>query len=297
MVRARRWHAGRLAGAGVGIYFKSIGRGMPLLLLHGGPGADHSDFLPAFAGLARRFRLILIDERGSGRSDRAEEPSAYTLDNMVEDIECVRRHLKLPKFVLLGHSFGGLLAQAYAIRHPRRLAGLVLAGTASSARDIDRDFRRIRRALDPALRARLAQHEQKGIFKADGAYVAGYARAAATALAPYMYVQPSRQSRRRSAPLGMEVLREMWVRRSDFKIDGNLKGFDFASKLSTVNVPSLVVIGDHDLVSLASAARTRASLAQATLVVMAGSGHMMFVDQRARFMALMEDFMATCASR
>src|SRR5271167_1482617 len=102
-----RVREGFLADAGPRIYYKTLGSGMPLLLLHGGPGADHSDFLPALRPLARRCQLVLIDERGSGRSERLQDPKGYTLNHMVKDIERVRRHLKLPRLVVLGHSFGG----------------------------------------------------------------------------------------------------------------------------------------------------------------------------------------------
>jgi proline iminopeptidase len=96
-------------------------------------------------------------------------------------------------------------------------------------------------------------------------------------------------------PLGMEVLREMWVRRSDFRIDGNLKGFDFTKALTRVKVPSLVVIGDRDLVSTKTAEVSRNSLPRATLVVMAECAHMMFIDQTDRFNRLMEEFISWCA--
>jgi proline iminopeptidase len=285
-----------IQGAGAKIYCKTMGRGVPLLLLHGGPGADHSDFLPALQPLARRCRLILIDQRGSGRSERLKDPTGYTLDLMVKDIERVRQHLNLPRLVLLGHSFGGILAQAYAIRHPQRLLGLVLAGTGSSARCVDADFRNLRRRLPARLRARLSRYEQAGIFAADGAYKKGYAAASAEAIAPHMYAKPPARLKR-PPPLGMDVLREMWVRRSDFRIDGNLKGFDFTHSLARVRVPSLVVIGDRDLVSTATAEVSRASLPRATLVVMAECAHMMFVDQTARFNRLLEEFLSLCTPR
>jgi proline iminopeptidase len=285
-----------IQGAGAKIYCKTMGRGVPLLLLHGGPGADHSDFLPALQPLARRCRLILIDQRGSGRSERLKDPTGYTLDLMVKDIERVRQHLNLPRLVLLGHSFGGILAQAYAIRHPQRLLGLVLAGTGSSARCVDADFRNLRRRLPARLRARLSRYEQAGIFTADGAYKKGYAAASAQAIAPHMYAKPPARLER-PPPLGMDVLREMWVRRSDFRIDGNLKGFDFTHSLARIRVPSLVVIGDRDLVSTATAEVSRASLPRATLVVMAECAHMMFVDQTARFNRLLEEFLSLCTPR
>jgi proline iminopeptidase len=288
---------GFVDGNGVSIYYRTLGSGVPLLLLHGGPGADHSDFLPALQPLSRCCQLVLIDERGSGRSERLKDPKGYTLSGMVKDIECVRQHLKLAQLVVLGHSFGGILAQAYAARHPNRILGLVLAGTGSSARCIDRDFRNLRKRLPVRLRARLARQEKAGIFRADGTYEKDYAAASAQALAPYMYAKPAPAQFKHTPPLGMEVLREMWVRRSDFHIDGNLKGFDFRHSLARVKAPSLVVIGDRDLVSTATADISRACLPRATLVVMAECAHMMFIDQTARFNRLLEEFLNCCTTR
>jgi proline iminopeptidase len=288
---------GFVDGSGARIYYKTLGSGVPLLLLHGGPGADHSDFLPALLPMARHCQLVLIDERGSGRSERLKDPKGYTLNHMVKDIERVRKHLRVRQFVVLGHSFGGILAQAYATRHPSRILGLVLAGTGSSAQCIDRDFRNLRKRLPARLRARLARQEKAGIFQADGAYKKEYAAASAEALAPYMYAKPPPARFKHTPPLGMEVLREMWVRRSDFHIDGNLKGFDFSRSLARVKAPSLVVIGDRDLVSTATADISRACLPRATLVVMAECAHMMFIDQTARFNRLLEEFLNICTAR
>jgi len=161
---------------------------------------------------------------------------------------------------------------------------------------VDRDFRRIRTRLPGTLRARLARHEKAGIFQADGAYTKGYSAASARALAPYMYAKTPPSRFKHPPPPGMEVLREMWVRRSDFRIDGNLKGFDFTRSLARVKAPTLVVIGDRDIVSTETADVTRGSLPRATLVVMAESAHMMFIDQTVRFNRLLEEFLSLCTT-
>src|SRR5215831_3426976 len=98
------------------IYYKTMGRGTPLFLVHGGPAASHDYFLPHLLPLMRNHRLIFIDERGSGRSSKFQDPAQYTVANMVEDIEVVRETLGLGKISLFGHSFGGVLAEAYAFK-------------------------------------------------------------------------------------------------------------------------------------------------------------------------------------
>src|SRR5258707_8684218 len=91
------------------IYFKTFGHGPPLLILHGGPGASHDYFLPHLLPFARTSRLVFIDERGSGKSAKLENPSEYTVEKMVEDTEAARKALNLGKINLLGHSCGGVL--------------------------------------------------------------------------------------------------------------------------------------------------------------------------------------------
>ncbi len=283
---------GYIQGDGADIYFKSVGSGRPLVVLHGGPGSDHTDFLPSLLPLARQHRLIFIDERGSGRSERLQDTKKYTLDYMVNDLHFVRKELGLKRFALLGHSFGGLLAQAYAIRYPRFLSRLILAGTAHSAKIFNADFRKIRNALPPRVRAKMKAYESRGIFASNGRYVRGYETLCSGILAPYMYSRPApAQPDPQSYVSGWEVLREMWVRRSDFRVDGNLKGLDFTSELNTLKVPTLVVLGDHDIVSVKSAEMLTAALPNATLSVIPNCGHMMYIDQTQRFNALVSNFL------
>jgi proline iminopeptidase len=102
---------------GVLIYFITLGNGSPLVVVHGGPGASHDYFLPYLLPLARHHRLIFIDERGSGRSQHLQDLTQYTVEAMVEDLEDVRVALNLGKIDLLGHSYGGVLVQAYALKY------------------------------------------------------------------------------------------------------------------------------------------------------------------------------------
>src|SRR5436305_12925952 len=109
---------------GVLIYYVTLGKGDPLVIVHGGPGASHDYFRPWLLPLARHNRVVFIDERGSGKSEKVEDVKQYTVENMVEDVEAVRRALELGPINLLGHSYGGVLAQAYALKYQAHLRHL-----------------------------------------------------------------------------------------------------------------------------------------------------------------------------
>ncbi len=149
---------------GVMLYYLALGRGEPLLIVHGGPGASHDYFLPYLLPLARHNRLMFIDERGSGRSQKLEDPSGYTVENMVEDVEAVRIALHLGKITLLGHSYGGALAQAYALKYQKNLTHLILASTWSSTKELNQVFMRMKEKMPAELRDRINRMEAEGLF-------------------------------------------------------------------------------------------------------------------------------------
>ena len=115
------------------LWYESEGSGEPLVLIAGGPGFSHDYFHPFFTPLSSSFRVIYFDAFGRGKSDHAKNPHEYSLDRDVEDIEGLRQALGLGKINLLGHSYGGFVAQAFALRYPGSLRRLILAAVLSSA--------------------------------------------------------------------------------------------------------------------------------------------------------------------
>ncbi len=99
-------------------------------IVHGGPGGDHSGFKPAFSPLAEGMQLVYFDHRGQGRSARGN-PTTYTLDENVEDMEALRLHLGLGPVVSVGTSYGGMVAMAHAARYPASVSHLILVVTAA----------------------------------------------------------------------------------------------------------------------------------------------------------------------
>jgi proline-specific peptidase len=112
---------------GISLFVKVIGHGCPLVLMHGGPGADHSSML-AFQPCADHFTLVFYDHRCNGRSEGAEV-SSMTWDNLTADAEALRQALGFDKWAVLGHSFGGMVALEYALRYPQSLSHLLLLDT------------------------------------------------------------------------------------------------------------------------------------------------------------------------
>ncbi len=125
------------------IYFDVEGAGLvpeggrmverqPAFIIHGGPGGDHTGFKPGFSPLAERLQLVYFDHRGQGRSAKGDV-AKYTLDENVEDMEALRRHLGLGPIVSIGTSYGGMVAMAHAARYPASVSHLILIVTAAHA--------------------------------------------------------------------------------------------------------------------------------------------------------------------
>ncbi|MHC4233500.1 MAG: alpha/beta fold hydrolase [Planctomycetota bacterium] len=113
------------------LYVEEEGSGTPLVLINGGPGGTHHDFHPWF-GRARDFaRVIYYDQRGTGLSDYESGPDGYSVEQAVNDLDALRAALGIDKWVLLGFSYGGFLAQYYTTTYPQNVAGLVLVGAST----------------------------------------------------------------------------------------------------------------------------------------------------------------------
>ena len=117
---------------GVSLFVKVTGHGYPLVLMHGGPGVDHTTLLP-FHPLADHFTLVFYDHRCNGRSEGAAV-SSMTWENLTADAEALRQMLGFDKWAVLGHSFGGMVALEYALRYPQSLSHLVLMDTCGDSR-------------------------------------------------------------------------------------------------------------------------------------------------------------------
>jgi proline iminopeptidase len=283
------------------VYYMSVGRGAPLMIVHGGPGASHDYFLPYLLPLMRTNRLVFIDERGSGKSSKAEDPKQYTVANMVDDIEAVRQALNLGKMSLLGHSFGGVLVQAYAFKYPQNLSHLILGSTFSSTVELNQALSKMKNEMAPQDRERLNTLEAAGLFgKGEawehGRYPEEYAKLAwGKGYFPYVYKNnpdPNYDPLASNTSTAWDVYREMWGSDGEFVVDGNLKDVEYVERLSQIKVPTLILVGDHDESDPKMSKEMHAKIAGSQLVILPNSGHMTFVDQPELFLNAVREFIA-----
>jgi len=232
---------------GTRIYFDVDGMGLvpdgPVMrerpvamVIHGGPGGDHSGFKPGLTPLTARMQLVYSDHRGQGRSD-AGDPASYTLDENVEDMEALRRHLGLGPIVSIGTSYGGMVAMAHAARYPDAVSHLSLIVTAAHGGFVARAQAIVRERGTPEQQA-VCETLWAGGFRTEEAMRHYYA-----VMGP-MYA-------RRFDPVAGEAGRARAIYSPDalnaaFGPDGFLRRFDLRGELGRIRAPTLVLAGRHD---------------------------------------------------
>jgi proline iminopeptidase len=155
---------GFLPVGGFRLYYEQFVPDRPratVLALHGGPGGSHT-YLSPIAGLtAYGYRIVFFDQLGCGRSDRPSDTSLFTLEHNVEEVEGIRRGLRLGRVHLLGSSYGGLLALAYALRYQRHLRSLVTVGGLASVPLCSSEMQRLKSLLPDPVRRTLERYERR----------------------------------------------------------------------------------------------------------------------------------------
>ena len=217
---------------------------------------------------------------------------------MVEDVEAVRQGLGLGKIDLLGHSYGGALAQAYALKYQRNLRHLILASTWSSSAAMNQVFVRMKQNMAPELRERIDRLEAQGLYGhrkdyENNRYSNEYMIAAwGEGYFPYVYHnRPDPNYDPTALGNAWDLYREMWGEHGEFIIDGNLKSVEYTDRLPGIKVPTLMVVGEHDECEPALSQAMHEKIAGSKMVVLPNSGHMTFVDQTGMFIKTVDEFL------
>jgi proline iminopeptidase len=266
---------------GAELFYAEVGAGPSCLVMHGGPGVDHTCFRPWLDALGDVLRLVYYDHRGNGRSSRPP-PETVTLAQLAADADALRVHLGLDKVAVLGHSFGGIVALEYALRYPERLSHLILVGTTAAFDywdEIDANLRR--RPLPPEALAAW------GTAPADDAAMAENARA--TAPLYFHRYDPALTQR-----LFADVLFSAEASRRGSEL---IQGYDATARIGAIRAPTLLLVGRDDFIAPPSQAeRLRRGIPGAELVVFERSGHHPYAEEPEAFVAAVRRWLASAPS-
>ncbi|MCI0570404.1 MAG: alpha/beta hydrolase [Myxococcaceae bacterium] len=292
---------GRLVAVnGTQLWLEEEGAGEPVVLLAGGPASSHVIFHPVFSRLARSFRVLYYDYRGRGRSHGREDIRAVSFAQDVEDLEGLRRALGLERLSLYGFSYGGLVAQAYALAHPERVRNLVLANTLWGAEMWQRNHENINRELEnqyPELWERIEQLRAAGVpssspemqqaFSVHGPLIRWYNPEHATRL----LTEPGA----RNQPLYWSFVGE----RIDFVVGGEVARLpDFRPRLKELRMPVLILAGRFDRALYPKLQQEfRRAAHQARFVMLERSGSFGHLEEPETVFPLLEELLTSPLSR
>jgi proline iminopeptidase len=275
---------GRKNVNGTELYYKTIGEGEPIVVLHGGPGFEHTYLLPGMAKLSDKHKLIFYDQRGSGRSLEITDSSSITIDNFVEDLEGIRKSFGLNKMNILGHSWGGLLGMLYAIKYPQNLNSLMLINTAPARSDFwdefDVNMNRNRSYEDSIEIATLKTSDDYKNIKTETLekYFKLFFKA-------YFYNQNLADS------LNFKFTQRTFKDRfMIYRLYDYLRKFNILDQLSVIQCPTLIIHGDADPIPVSYIEELQQNISNSHLFVIKQCGHFPYVEKPDEFSRLIYDF-------
>jgi proline iminopeptidase len=265
-------------GAGVVVEDDRIVEKPVAFLLHGGPGADHTSYKPTFSALANRLQLVYIDHRGQGRSARTEA-STYTLDNNVEDIEALRQYLGLDQIIVIGGSYGGMVAMAYAARYPKAVSHLIAYATVASYEFLAKAQKTLQDRGTPE-QITIAQKLWAGSFQSNLELQSYF-----EIMAP-LYSHQSIEANKTMPDriLSFEAINEAF--------GGFLRTYDIRSELKNITAPSLILAGRHDWICAPEFSEEIARLIpRSDLRIFEESGHALRTDEPQKLLDAITGFL------
>ena len=238
---------------GAKIWTVSFGNGEPIFFIAGGPGNAHS-YLRSFDSLSTTNMLVYFDAFGRGKSDTAKNVTEYSLQRDIEDLEALRKAMGFSKINILGHSYGGLVAQGYAIKYPANVSHLILANSFHSylmwQENCDNSNREIKTNY-PEVWEELIDAREQGVISSDQIHQEIYSKV------PYGFLyaynpENFRRSGRKPYPNSnnSKLYYQMVGKDGDFIVGNDIGNFDFRKELKDLKMPILIYGGRFDRVAV-----------------------------------------------
>jgi proline iminopeptidase len=280
---------------GAKIWTVSFGKGDPLFLIPGGPGNAHY-YMRQFDSLASTNTLVFFDGFGRGKSDTASDMKDYSLERDIDDLEGLRQAMGYKSISILGHSYGGLVAQGYAIKYPDKVKHLILANTFHSFvmwQENDDNCNHEIKTNFPEVWDSLM------IIRAHGAVSGDLIHQRLYGQVPYGFLyayNPDNFMNNSAGPypnnMNTKLYYQMVGKDGDFTVGNDIGKFDFREQLKDLRMPVLIIGGRFDRVAVPRMmVKYKEYCPQARFVMFERSGHNPQIEQPAEEIALIRDFL------
>jgi proline iminopeptidase len=277
------------------VWYKRVGSdkpGIPLLLLHGGPGGTHLT-LQGLTALSDERPVVFYDQLGSGKSDRPTDKSLWTMERFVEELAQVREALRLDRVHILGHSWGTMLLAEYLLtRQPTGVESVIFSSPCHSAPRWAEDQARYKKQLPQELQDIIDRCEAEGTTDSEDYQkaVEEYYRRHVCRLDP---PPPIREQAKKES--NHEIYLHMWGP-AEFSATGTLKSFDCTDRLHEIHVPTLFTCGRYDEATPETVADYCSRVPGAKMVVFENSSHTPYLEEPEAYIAVVREFLRSVES-
>jgi proline-specific peptidase len=273
---------------GGNVWFKRVGggTGLPLLAIHGGPGLPHN-YLASLERLADEREVIFWDQLGCGNSKCPPNTALWTMERSVAEMDAVVKALGLNRFHVFGNSWGGMLAQQYALDVTSGAVSLTISNSIASIPQFSKMVARLKSELDPATQSAIDRHEAAGTT-----YSAEYQAAIRTWNETYLCrVRPwPTELEDAFRNMGTEIFETMFGS-SDFHIVGTIRSWDVFDRLAEITLPTLVLAGRFDECVPEHMWEMHRRIEGSRFELFESSAHMPFIEEPDKFDQVMRDFL------
>lgn len=277
---------------GVQLWYSVVGKGSPIVVVHGGPGMDHTTLAADLVPLTKRHRLIYYDQRGGGRSTLPDDPALLGIEHHVRDLEAVRQHFGLEKMTILAHSFGPAIAALYAIRYPQHVERMIFLGPIPPRKG--KFFQEFGAGLEARIDAKQlarARDLQKTIPAADD--VTAVCREYWSIMTPPRVARSLKASVVKADMCGSppEAIRYGMTKTLPATF-ASLGEWDWIAELAAVRAPTLIIHGEEDAIPMAMVAEWATAMPEARLIRLRETAHFPHAERPQRVFAEIETFLS-----
>jgi proline iminopeptidase len=284
---------------GAKLWVVTVGKGEPLIIIPGGPGGAHLPYR-RFDSLAKsNIQLIYFDAFGRGKSDTAKDVKEYSLERDIEDIEGLRKALQLNKINLLGHSYGSLVAQGYAVKYGQNLSHLILANGFHSFimwQENDDNSNHEIKTNYPEIWEELMKIREQGAVSSDKKHQEIYGGVPYGFLYAYNPARfepnPAIRLKAYPNPFNSKLYYQMVGKDGDFIVGSDIGNFDYRKDLKNLAMPVLIIAGRYDRVAVPwMEVKYKEYCPQAQFVMFEHSGHNPQVEEPEKEFPLIAEFL------